>query len=110
VFDLFKIRKVKPSSAHNQLGEELINACMRGDPVRVSQILGLGADPNDRGDGTGTPLVYASVSGNRDVIAALLQHGADPNVRDKNGDSALGLVTQFGHIEAVSLSRKAGTR
>ena len=48
-----------------------------------------------------TPLLYAAVNTNPGMIQLLLEHGADPQVSLPQGETALHIVAECGHIPSV---------
>lgn len=48
-----------------------------------------------------TPLLYAAVNTNATMIQSLLDHGADPQVSLPEGETALHIVAECGHIPSV---------
>lgn len=61
------------------MGSELAKACEEGNPEKVKDLLGKGADPNEVKDGH-IALLKATRKGKPGIVKMLLDAGADPNL------------------------------
>lgn len=82
-------------------GTPLHHACAHNcnDIVRV--LLEHQAQPNVMNDQGITPLLYAAVNTNAGILALLLQAGADPLQTLPEGETALHIVAESGHMPSV---------
>jgi ankyrin repeat protein len=69
---------------------KLRQAAKQGDRFSVRELLGKGADPNERDPDSGdTALVLACYGNHRGAVEAMLQARADPNKQDRAGNTPL---------------------
>jgi len=73
----------------SSLNDELLNAVLAKDFIRVDYIVEQGADINSRDSGNLTPLMNAVKGGNYDLVRTLLAHNADVDAVDADGWSAV---------------------
>ena len=107
-----------------------LHEAVRTDEIELVEVLlGLGADPNAKGDkevSTRTclclvqaeqrlpvqefnhPLHAAAANGNVEIINVLLDHGASVNAEDHRGWTALFFACQDGHLPAIRLLLQRG--
>lgn len=104
---------MSPSAAtldkKNGKGETLLHvACIKGDRVRVKQLLSEGANPNTKDNAGWTPLHEVCSHGFEDIAELLLRHGAvvDP-VGGSNATPLHDAVTQ-GQLGLIRLLRAWG--
>jgi ankyrin repeat protein len=83
----------------------LIEASRSGQLALVVQLLGSGADPNEKGSTGATALFYAAGNDHADVLAELLRNGASIDEEDGRGDTALSanLTNQSDRLEVLGL-------
>lgn len=81
----------------------LIDACERGDIVKVQQLLSDGADVNQYEDHHATGLFVASYCGHTEIVKLLLASHADPNLQDVNGMTALMCAAYYGYRDITKL-------
>ncbi len=80
----------------------LIQATIRGDKLKVSDILINELQDIDAKDNSGTTaLIYAAQLGNREILVLLCEAGANVNIQDVNGQSALMYAAMNGYIDIV---------
>lgn len=75
--------------AGSTLEQELFNATLSRDGVRVEYLLQRGADVNARDAQGMTPLMVAAREGDPGLINGLLHHGANPDLQDNDGWTAV---------------------
>ena len=96
---------VNATNQHNQTA--LLKACENGVNVKISILLGAGADPTiaDEHDNT---CLHFSVLGNcsKEVIHAIIDHGADVNATDNRGRTAFMLACKQNNVVALDLFLK----
>ncbi len=80
----------------------LLDATIKGDLDKVKDLLGDGADVNEKDEYEWTALHLAAAYGHGEVVGWLLRSGADPNLRNTQGRSALMYAAAFGHSSIVS--------
>ncbi len=97
-------KKKTTTSDNEQLNEQLIDACVRGDYTPAMRALKGGADLEYRSDRGGrTALNAACGSDNAKLVGALLAAGAAVDARDKWGNTGLSrLVEENGSPKLVS--------
>ena len=68
------------------------------------------ADVNKVGDPKKgwTAMHVAARSGRLDIVEALLNSGGDPFVKDLKGNTPADIATKEGHVQLVSLLKRAG--
>eukprot|EP00960_Hanusia_phi_P000443 12251-Hanusia_phi.AAC.1 len=95
----------------------LHKAAFQGNPLVVSKLIELGADPNVQSETGATPLHIAAAYGHYTTISYLLQLGSDPSVTNLDGDTPLELAKFKGRfsdrsdfIEVVKLLERAGQK
>ncbi|UCB47289.1 MAG: ankyrin repeat domain-containing protein [Spirochaetota bacterium] len=80
----------------------------------VRALIEAGADVDAKADRDGqTTLIYIVEIGDpyyTDMVKLLIEAGADVNARDENGNTALMLAEEKGHIEIVRLLKEAGAK
>jgi ankyrin repeat protein len=84
----------------------LMTASNYGHVKVVQALIGAGAEVDfsqDRSDET--PLMVASSLGHLQIAQELLHAGADRSLKNKNGQTALDLAREHGHLEVVDLLR-----
>ncbi len=95
--------KQSPAAQKAALDQDLIDAAIAGDAVRVKALLDQGANPNARDADGRNPLTEAAWRGHTDVIKLLLQKGADPKQKKNDGENAISIAKARGQQEALSL-------
>ena len=65
--------------------DELLEAALIGDLIRVQKALEKGANPNTKNKDGWTPLHIAAMDGHVDVVRVLLERGANPRIADNKG-------------------------
>jgi hypothetical protein len=90
-----------PLVARADANYDLITAAYNGNPARVVQLVGRGANVNARDDYGYTPLMWAAQQGHHLTSETLLKKGADVNAQDKQGHTALLIATVKGHEKVV---------
>lgn len=80
---------------------EIVKATVAQDIQRVRELIGQGADVNDRGSGEWTPAIHYT-EGNEEILRLLLEAGADPNSPDPTS-TVLGAYSLAGKASAVAL-------
>ena len=86
----------------------LHQAAWRGQPDRVLQALGKGADPNEPDPVGYTPLSSAAAGDSLETVQVLLAHGADPNLPGAGGNTPLMTAVSFCRVELVRLLLEHG--
>ena len=91
------------------------HAIRERDPVMIKALLKRGADVNLGDSETGeTPLMFAVKYSSPEVVKALIAAGADVNARNKEGNTALTLMEEYGENlwrkEIVQLLKEAGAK
>lgn len=97
----------------NRLNERgfsaLHDAVMQNKPLRVVELLSMGADVNVRqGTYEGTPLQYAASGGHREVVQLLIQAKANLDLHDTHGRTPMMWAAQKRQAAVVSQLIKAG--
>jgi quinoprotein dehydrogenase-associated probable ABC transporter substrate-binding protein len=70
------------------LEQELINATVALDSIRIEYLLQRGANINTQNVEGQTPLMIAAQNGDLSVVNGLLEYGAKPNIQDNDGWTA----------------------
>jgi ankyrin repeat domain-containing protein 17 len=84
----------------------LMTASNYGHLKVVQALIGAGAEVDCHQDRSNeTPLMVASSLGDLQVAQELLHAGADRSLKNKNGQTALDLAREHGHLEVVDLLR-----
>ncbi len=99
----------------NAMNERGQTALMRSAEYQrtevVTLLLGKGADVKFIGDRhTRTALMEAAGAGNCGIMKQLVEKGADINAKDYENTTPLHFACMWGHVEAVSLLIKLGTK
>jgi ankyrin repeat protein len=98
-------------SGGSRRGTPLTWAAVNGRVESVRALVGLGADPNQRGTfgglnhGEGVTAIHlAAQAGRREAVVTLLDLGADPLIRDDlHGGTALGWARVGGHEDLADV-------
>lgn len=72
----------------SSLEQELHNATIARDSIRIEYLLKRGANINARDTEGQTPLMVAAKSGDISVVNGMLEYNADPNLQDHDGWTA----------------------
>ena len=89
----------------------LIQATIRGDKPKVSDILINELQDIDAKDNSGTTaLIYAAQLGNKEILILLCEAGANTNIQDVNGQSALMYGAMNGHTDIVQTLLRWGAK
>ncbi len=73
----------------SSLEQELHNATIARDSIRIEYLLTRGANINARDTEGQTPLMVAAKSGDISVVNGMLEYNADPNLQDHDGWTAV---------------------
>lgn len=82
-------------------GTALHHACASSRNPVLPLLLQYHADVNLKDDQNLTPLIYAAINTNAAAISLLLNSGADPLITLPNGEAALHVVSDAGHVPSV---------
>lgn len=104
------ILETRDTETRSVYGETpLLWAAKVGDDALVSQLLSMGADPNDVNPTTGeTPLLAATKNGRASVLTALLKAGANRNAKDLLGRGAVETAVLAGKSDILLILVDAG--
>ena len=89
----------------SELGNTPLNNRLHNLPEALEltkTLLGAGADPNLPDYSQRTALHNAATVGRLEVVKVLVEAGAEVEARDRHGDTARGLASDFGHREVES--------
>lgn len=86
----------------------LFLAASGGEFRGLSQLLGMGVNPNVTDSKGLTPLHYSSRIGCPKCVQVLLEYGADPNVQSQMGETPLHFAAMNGHDRIVDILLKSG--
>lgn len=75
---------------------------------KVTELIGLGVDPNVRDESGRTPLMWAALGWDRETIEELLRAGADIDARDGEGETAITLAVTKNRRAIIDLLEEAG--
>src|SRR6266700_5890531 len=75
----------------------IIDAAKENKSKSIEHALGSGTNVDSSDDKGFTPLMWAAVSGHAGIVKLLLEKGARVNARNKNGETALSLVSYKGN-------------
>lgn len=81
----------------------LHDAVREGNLEQVRELIGQGADIDDRGRNGETPLIQAILEGHADVAELLIEQGADVMVRNERGLTPLHAAAYSGSPEVARL-------
>ena len=73
----------------DNLNENFLENCKKGDLEKVKLLLSQGADIETKGVHGNTPLISASRNGCLEIVKHLLSQGAEIEAKDYYGDTAL---------------------
>jgi len=90
----------------DQRGRMAFMSARNPDPEVFDYMLNHGADPSEGNDFGYTPLILAALNNRPTLIRRYLQRGDDASVRDIDGETALSLVIEKAHHEAVEALRE----
>ena len=82
-------------------GLPIHHACAHNNIEIMQILLHYDVKLNEKDEQGITPLLYAAVNTNATMIQSLLDHGADPQVSLPEGETALHIVAECGHIPSV---------
>ncbi len=91
-----------------ELNEELLEAALNGDMVKVELLIEKGVDINAKDDSGWTALIHAARHGHTEIAEFLIQKGAEVDAKDINGWTALMYAAYNGHTETVELLIEKG--
>lgn len=101
VMALFLVASGADVNLQNNSGETPLHFAVSANNLEIIQFLiENGADIQPQGDST--PLLAAARRGYFEIVQFLVRNGADINRRDNNGNSALDLAYNRGHIQVIS--------
>ena len=95
--------KTSPAAQKAAMDQQLIEASISGDAVRVKALLEQGANPNARDVDGRNPLTEAAWRGHTEIVKLLLQKGADPKQKKNDGQDAISIAKARGQQEALQL-------
>ena len=81
----------------------LLEAADKGQVSRVLEILGEGADVNDKDDQGETALMKAAANGHGALVTVLLARGAEVSEKDRKGQTALMRAAEKGHLPILKV-------
>jgi ankyrin repeat protein/beta-lactamase regulating signal transducer with metallopeptidase domain len=87
---------------------DLHRAALKGDLSKLKELLGAGADINDKDAFGRTPIEYALAGGQIDVAKFLLDQGVDINLKLRRNRSLLHLAARAGLLEIVQILIEKG--
>ena len=90
-------------NSNPDLGASIHEAAMKGDLVRISQLLERGCNVDTLDQDGRTALIYAAYNGNTNLLRLLIQNGASVNLQDINGSTALMMASSGPYPDAVKL-------
>lgn len=90
------------------LEHDLLVSALRGDSVRLKDLLAFGAQTNAETQSGETALIFASGLGHDKVVQLLLEQGASVNFTASNGTTSLMLASASGDGEILRLLLEAG--
>lgn len=88
-------------SSSKSNGLPIHHACAHNSTNILKILLRYDVKLNEKNEQGVTPLLYAAVNTNSIMIQLLLDHGADPKVSLPEGETALHIVAECGHIPSV---------
>jgi len=94
-------------------GELLMDAIVKGDKMKMMQLVGQGADVNYEDDEQSSPIMEAAALGKVDAVKFLIKKGVGPltvNRKDNDGNTALSEARAAGHAEIVALLQGIGAK
>jgi ankyrin repeat protein len=89
---------------------QLMTAAKNGQAGLVKDLLGLGAEVNEKDKSGQTAVMKAAENGHDVIVRILLGNGAEANEKDRKGETALTLARAKGHADIVDLLKKAGAK
>lgn len=82
---------------------DLVAVILAGDLAQADQLIGTGADVDQKGANGATPLIAAAITGANGLAATLLQMGAHSEAKDGSGKNALAYALENNNEELVTL-------
>ena len=104
------VEKVISAEEAKKLGLELIEKAEVGDLDAVIELVGKGANVDEKNNNDDTPLMWASGDGTVEVVKALLDAGAKVDEKDEDDVTALMCASGWGHVEVVEALLGAGAK
>ena len=104
------VEKAFSKEEAKKLGLELIEKAAVGDWEAVIELVGKGANVNEKDEDGDTALMLASRHGYVEVVKTLIENGAKVNIKNNDGDTAMSLAkdeeTRRAIIEAVKKKKE----
>ena len=104
------VEKVISAEEAKKLGLELIEKAEVGDLDAVIELVGKGANVDEKNNNDDTPLMWASGDGTVEVVKALLDAGAKVDEKDEDGDTALIFASRYGCLDVVKTLIENGAK
>jgi ankyrin repeat protein len=109
IVSLLKQRGAADAPANTKLGDELLQAALKGDLAKTKSLLSQGASVNAKNNKGSSALMQACIDGHSDVATLLLTTGADVNARDwEDGTTALLLACMTERTKLAKILLEAG--
>ena len=102
------VEEVISDEEAKRLGIELVEEARVGDLDAVIELVGKGANVNEKDNNGKTALMKASSNGNVEVIKTLIENGAKVDEKTNNGSTSLMWASDRGHVEVVEALLDAG--
>ena len=82
---------------------DLVAVILAGDLERADQLVGIGADVDQKGQNGTTPLIAAAMTGANELAATLIRMGAHSEAKDASGKNALAYALEANNEELVTM-------
>jgi len=108
VIKLLAKYKADIESVDNHGWTALFHAASAGHQQATTLLLQFGANVLIKEPSQGlTPLMEAAASGHELVVKQLLKNGSNPAIKDKQGDDAISLAMEYGHVQIAQIIENA---